>query len=106
MRTFKRTLNKFHFRLLLCFLIPLLPCFSASPLFETVVKPDVISIGDTVSVKVSRVPGENDLPKIFFDKTKMPVFKLSETWYRTLLPVSAYLKAGTYPLEIFYKEED
>src|SRR5258708_5564726 len=103
----KPTLNKFHFRLLPyflvslfpCFLASLLPCFSTSPSFETIVKPGIASQGDTVSVKIEKLPGEKDIPKIYFEKTKVPVFSLSENWYRTLLPISANCKPGTYPIE-------
>ena len=71
--------------------------------FETIVKPDIARQGDTISVKIAKLPGEKSIPKIFFDKTKVPVFSLSENWYRTLLPISANCKAGTYQIEIFYK---
>ena len=99
----KQTLNKFYLRLCLLYLfISLLPCFSAPP-FEIVIKPEITSLGDTVSVKIAKVPGEKNPPKIFFEKTKVPVFNLSENWYRTLLPISADFKPGIYPIEIFYK---
>ena len=101
LKTLKPILNKFHFRLLLCFFAFLPLCCSAAS-FETIVKPDIANQGDTVSVKIAKLPGEKREPKIFFDKTKVPVFSLSETWYRTLLPISANYKPGTYPIEIFY----
>ncbi len=80
-------------------------CFAQDNItpFEIVVKPEVASLGDTVSVKIRKLPTEKNPPRIFFEKTKVPVFSLSETWYRTLLPISAGVKAGTYPIEIFYK---
>ena len=109
MKTLKPILNKFHLStrsffspLFLCFLIFLPLCISASS-FETVIKPEVASLGDTVSVKVKKLPDEKNPPKIFFEKTKVPVFIISESWYRTLLPISADYKPGTYPIEIFYK---
>ncbi len=129
MKVLKLTLNKFNFRLLLCFFASLLLCFSVSLLlcfsrqgrgslaslrersgpkaaaspFETVIKPEVASLGDTVSVKIRKLPEEKNPPKIFFEKTKVPVFSLSENWYRTLLPISADYQPGIYPIEIFYK---
>ena len=108
LKTLKPILNKFHLSLI--FLIsftlnPLFYCFaekSTDP-FETVIKPEVASLGDTVSVKIGKLPGEKNPPKIFFEKTKVPVFNLSESWYRTLLPISADYKPGIYPIEIYYK---
>lgn len=69
---------------------------------EVIVTPQEASIGDTVSVKVQRDIKNNDLPKIFFDKTKLPVFNLSNTYYRSLIPLSADFKPGSYKIEIFY----
>ena len=112
MKTLKPILNKFNLSITKClifltFLIsialnPLFCCFAENP-FEVVIKPEAASLGDTVSVKIGKLLGEKNPPKIFFDKTKVPVFNLSETWYRTLLPISADYKPGTYPIEIYYK---
>ena len=105
----KPRLNKFHLSILIFFIClafsELNYCFAQAPAmsFEIVIKPEIASLGDTVSVKVQKLPGDKAAPKIFFDKTKVPVFNLSENWYRTLLPISADFKPGVYPVEIFYK---
>ena len=101
----KRILNKFHLSLIVLIFLTLntfLWC-CAKDSFEVVIKPEVASLGDTVSVKIGKLLDEKNSPKIFFDKTKVPVFSLSETWYRTLLPISADYKPGTYSIEIYYK---
>ena len=69
---------------------------------ETIISPDPIMVGDTVSVKVIKIKNERE-PKVYFNKTKIPVFTLDENWHRGFIPLSANTKAGKYPLEIFYK---
>ncbi len=103
-KNFKSRLNKFHFHLLICFLASLFLCLPApcTVPFEVIVKPEIASLGDTVSVKILKLPDEKGPPKIFFDKTKSPVFNLPGNMYRTLLPISADFKAGTYQIEVFY----
>ena len=64
---------------------------------------DTVNVGDTVSVKVKKIESEKSSPKVYFDKTKMPVFVLSDDWYRSLIPLSADFKPGKYILEIYYK---
>ena len=114
MKALKPILNKFHLRtaiysFLLFFIAFFItnthPAFTAritTDPFEVITKPETASLGDTLSVKVLKIPGEDHPPKIFFDKTKVPIFSLSDNTYRTLLPISADLKAGTYQIEIFY----
>ena len=70
---------------------------------EAIVTPEIPNIGDAVSVKVKRLPGKSNLPKIFFNKTKHPVFVLSDSYYRTFIPLSANFKPGKYEIEIYYK---
>ena len=114
LKTLKPTLNEFHLStakslIFLTFLISLifntLLCHSAPAVdpFEIVIKPETASLGDTISVKIAKLPGDKAVPKIYFDKTKVPVFTLSKTWYRTLLPISADYKPGIYEIEIYYK---
>ena len=108
-KVLKPRLNKFHLSILIFFIFlafsGLNYCFAQNPSvsFETLIKPETPSLGDTVSVKIAKLPNDRDSPKIFFDKTKVPVFNLSKNWYRTLLPISADFKPGVYPVEIFYK---
>ena len=119
-RTFKLILNKFNLRIFLplIFLIFFLGVCSDKPLFlnwkafgqetniiEAIVTPNVASLGDTVSIKIRKGEKENKPPKIFFDKTKVPVFVLSDSWYRTFIPLSADFKPGVYTIEIFYKNQ-
>ena len=66
------------------------------------IEPKLITLGETVSVKVEKLDNEKATPKIFFQKTKHPVFLLSSGWYRTLIPISANFKPGDYELEVFY----
>ena len=66
------------------------------------IEPPFPGLGDTVSVKIKRDKSKNASPKIFFDKLKVPVFMLSDSYYRCLIPISANFKPGNYPLEIFY----
>ena len=73
---------------------------STSPVIE-VVTSDSVNVGDTLSVKIKKV-GEKGQPKIYFNKTKVSAFVLSETWFRSLIPISANYKPGKYELEVFY----
>lgn len=61
-----------------------------------------VNIGDTLSIKIKR-SNEKSNPKVFFDKTKIPIFVLSDSWFRSLIPISADFKPGKYKLEVFYK---
>ena len=69
---------------------------------EVQIVPPAPSLGDTISVKVKRDKNKTNPPKIFFYKSKVPVFALSDSFYRSLIPISANFKAGDYPLEIYY----
>ena len=115
-RTFKPILNKFHLKniLHLIFLIFLVETWQICSLVcdcrvlvqetrgvETLVEPEAANIGDTVLVKIKREE-KNGVPKVYFDKTKLPIFLLSDSWYRTFIPLSADIKPGTYKIEIFY----
>ncbi len=71
-----------------------------------IIKPERVMIGDTVVVKVARSTDTKESPKIYFDKTKIPVFVLDDKWFRGLIPVSASTKAGKYQLEVFYKNKE
>ncbi|MBI2996676.1 MAG: M23 family metallopeptidase [Candidatus Melainabacteria bacterium] len=109
-KTFKPRLNKFNLRafVFLLFLIFYTSSYSYSANlkpFETIIKPEIPTIGDTVSIKIPREKNNKQVPKIFFEKNKLPVFVLSESWFRTFLPLSANYKSGKYLLEIFYKEK-
>ena len=66
-----------------------------------VVTSDLVNVGDTLSVKIKKT-GEKGQPKIYFNKTKVPAFMLSEGWFRSLIPISADYKPGKYELEVFY----
>ena len=66
-----------------------------------VVANDSVNIGSTISLKIRR-SSEKDLPKVYFNKTKIPVFVLSDSWFRSLIPISADCKVGKHELEIFY----
>lgn len=113
-KTTEPGLNRFHFYNIVCVFLAFLMCFfsslrlfssatdTPSVPFEVIVKPETAQLGDTVSVKVSKVLGEKNPPKIFFDKTKAPVFNLTDNTYRTLLPISADFKSGNYQVEVFY----
>ncbi len=72
---------------------------------ETIVEPASIMVGDTIIVKIAKDPAINEIPKLYFDKTKIPTFTLNNLWYRSLIPISASIKPGTYALEIYYKEK-
>lgn len=61
------------------------------------------SVGDTLSFKIKK--SEKSQPKVYFNKTKIPVFLLNDSWYRGLAPLSADLKPGKYQLEVFYKNK-
>lgn len=69
---------------------------------EAIVIPDSPNVGDTVQVKITKKENIKETPKVFFNKTKMPVFSLSSSFYRSLVPLSADFKAGGHDLEIFY----
>lgn len=71
-----------------------------SPAIE-VIASDSVNVGDTLSIKIKKV-GEKGQPKIYFNKTKIPAFVLSETYFRSLIPISADYKPGKYDLEVFY----
>lgn len=101
------TLKKFHF-LVSKYLFSLIFLLTASfneafCQIEALVKPEITMVGSVVSVKIVKDESERRVPKVFFDKNKIPVFNLSKEWYRSLIPLSADTKPGTYPLEILYK---
>ena len=109
----KSTLNKSNIKVLisLTFLIFLLfmsfnllkaeTSDSDNDQIEVIVN-ELVNIGDTLSVKIKR-SNKYGGPKVFFDKTKIPVFVLSDSWFRSLIPISADFKPGKYQLEVFYK---
>ncbi len=66
------------------------------------VTPNPAKQGDPVVVKILKDPETKGLPKVFFDKTKYPVFKLSDTYFRTIIPLTANQKTGRYQIEVFY----
>lgn len=70
---------------------------------EVILVPEIPKIGETIQLKIKKTQEEKELPKIFFEKAKLPVFLLNKDWYRTFIPLSADFKAGVYPLEIFFK---
>ena len=66
------------------------------------IDPSLVKLGDTVSVKIKK---ESDkLPKVFFNKEKLPVFLIGDQ-YRGLIPITAGFKPGKYPLDVFYGKE-
>ncbi len=116
-KTFEPIINKSHFFKFFCLMFLTLLLFSNACLipvsseetnlrgeeFDLLITPQNPSVGDTVSVKVLKDTNKKEIPKIFFEKTKYPVFVLSEKWYRSFIPLSANYKAGKYTIEIFYK---
>lgn len=60
------------------------------------------NVGDTVSIKVKKFEQVKGTPKVFFNKSKIPIFYLSDSWYRGLIPLSADFKPGKYQIEVFY----
>ena len=109
-RSIKEKLNKFHIHrlsFLLIFSISISylfynQCYAESEEVQVIISPKTIKQGDTISVKISKSNEQSVIPKVFFDKTKVPVFQLSEKWYRTLIPVSANNDTKNYELTIFY----
>ena len=69
---------------------------------EAIVMPQTPNIGDTVVLKVKKVKDKDEPPKIFFDKSKIPAFPISDSYYRSLIPLSASYKPKTYSIEIYY----
>lgn len=65
----------------------------------------VVNVGDTVPVKIKKLRDTDTIPKVFFEKSKLPLFALSGDWYRCFIPLSANFKAGEYSVEIFYKDK-
>lgn len=70
--------------------------------FEIVLVPESPSVGDAVQVKIKTTSEEKETPKVFFDRSKLPVFLIQGDWYRTFIPLSGNFKPGVYPLEIFF----
>ena len=105
----KRRLNKFHLCLLFSFLLSTFNNFAHCAISQSLdfiefsLSPKTVYVGDTLSVKVTKIKDEKQSPKIFFDKTKYPAFSLSGKYYRSLIPLSANFKSGKYVLEIYYK---
>src|SRR3989338_3688150 len=61
------------------------------------------NIGDTLSLRIKK--SDKGHPKVYFNKTKIPVFLLNDSYYRGLAPLSADLKPGKYQVEVFYKNK-
>lgn len=72
-------------------------------IIETVISPNPPKQGDVVIVKIKKDPEKKGLPKVFFEKSKVPVFELSNEYYRSLIPLTANFKTGKHQVEIFYK---
>lgn len=70
--------------------------------FEVILMPQSSNIGDTVQVKIKTTNKDKETPKVFFDRSKLPVFLIQGDWYRTLIPLSANFKPGVYPLDVFF----
>ena len=68
------------------------------------VEPMLPKQGETVSLKVTKIQNNKSFPKVFFNKTKIPVFELNEA-YRAFIPLVANQKPGKYELNIFYGNE-
>lgn len=68
---------------------------------EVVISPKSPKQGDTVSVKVKKLSGIKQTPKIFFETNKLEVFDVGQ-WYRTFIPLTANKKSGSYELGVFY----
>ena len=113
-KTTKPTLNKFHFYtyphliiliLLLLTKICLMPvCGKTSEdTVNVVITPQNPKVGDTVVVKIAKDKNEKNIPKVFFEEDKQPVFVLPTDWYRSFIPLSASYKPGKYKVEVFYK---
>lgn len=72
-------------------------------IIETVVSPNPPKQGDVVVVKIKKDPEKKGLPKVFFQKSKVPVFDISNEYFRSLIPLTANFKVGKHQVEIFYK---
>ena len=109
--------SNFHVSLasiiLILVILPVLNCFLSyaqelrpqkkiENIIEAIISPEVVHVGDTVSIKIKKTGDEPQLPKVYFDKSKIPIFKINEKLYRGLIPLSADYKAKKYPIEIFY----
>lgn len=70
---------------------------------EAILVNKTVNVGDTISIKIKRIKDEKRPPKVFFNKTKIPSFMLSDSWYRSLAPLSANFEAGEYTVEVFYE---
>lgn len=66
------------------------------------IEPASIKLGDTVSVKVKKEQGTDKLPKIFFDKERIPTFLINNDQCRGLIPITAGVKPGKHSIDIFY----
>lgn len=73
--------------------------------FKVVIEPKEPVQGDTVSVKVTKVKGLDSRPKVYLNKTKLPVFDVDDVWYRSFFPITANQKVGNYTLDIFYGDK-
>lgn len=76
---------------------------SEKDIIEATLSPSMPKQGDVVVIKIKKDPEKKGLPKIFFQKTKLPVFELSNEYYRSLIPLTANFKLGKHQVEIFYK---
>ena len=80
-------------------------CFEATkeadPIIVEIESKPIVQ-GDSLVVKISKLANENDFPKVFFDKSKFPVFELNNSQLRSLIPLSANIKTGKHSLEVFY----
>ena len=67
-----------------------------------IITPKEAMTGDTLTVKIKKEAGTIKGPKVFFDKSKVPVFELPNNYYRALIPISANFSERPYLLEVFY----
>jgi len=72
---------------------------------KVIVFPEKPKQGDTVSVKIKKHPEVKNPPKVYFEKSKQAVFEINDTWYRSLIPLTASKKPGTYGLDVFYDDK-
>ena len=63
------------------------------------------NVGEAVPLKIKKAQNEKNVPKVYFNKTKLALFLLPDSWYRCLIPLSANLKPGEYPIEIYYNSK-
>lgn len=68
---------------------------------KILIEPSTLKQGETISIKIEKFEDKSK-PKVFYDKTKYPVFDLSEKYFRVFVPLTANEKIGKHNLDIHY----